>query len=239
MNKTVVVLGEARGGTSVVTAILQCLGVEMNGIKAKKNNGCPKGTFEDVDMMNKTIKWKKAIDSGITLDELKEKEDKWISEWVSSRNKDGLWGWKSAQTHYSFDLVKPYIDNPHIVCVTRNPFHQAISLVMCSFDDIMNSNNQDDLEKHKISFGNIKFFLRSITNGLNVIIELLCKHSEIPVRMLAKEDVEKDPLQVAKELCEFLQIDFTDEMKKKISETIISGYSSWKNHGVEIDWNKQ
>lgn len=238
MNKTVVVLGEARGGTSVITAILQCVGVEMNGIKAKKNNGCPKGTFEDVEMTTKTIEWKKALDRGVSLDELKEQEDKWISEWVKERSKDSLWGWKSAQTHYSFDLIKPYIDNPYIVWVTRNPFHQAVSLVMCSFDDIMNSNNQDDLEKHKISFGNIKFFIQCIANGLNVIIDILCKYPDIPVRMLAKEDVEKDSLKVASELCDFLQIEFTDEMKQKIEETIISGYSSWKNHGVEIDWDK-
>ncbi|OGA45796.1 MAG: hypothetical protein A3G24_13550 [Betaproteobacteria bacterium RIFCSPLOWO2_12_FULL_62_13] len=97
--KTVVVLGAARGGTTMVAAVLQALGVFM-GEKLGP-------VLEDVGLSE-------AVEARNTAR---------LKEMVAQRNAaHPLWGWKRPAAIEYADVWQDCFRNPHIIAVFRDPF---------------------------------------------------------------------------------------------------------------------
>jgi len=239
MGKAVIVLGDARSGTSITSGILQAIGVDMNGNSGRKCNGNPNGAFEDRTVLHKTVAWKQELDKGATIEQLRAKYGDWVKKWVQAR-KNSLWGWKSAQTHYSIDLVMPYLEQPHFVLVYRNPFHQAISLQVGNDREISHSTDASLLSRERrVSAANTLHYMKVISTGHKILESILERYPQVPFMIVAKEDIADDPCTIAESLCAFLQVPCTDITKKRVNEVVIKKYSSWKKGGVKVDWGKR
>jgi len=105
--KTFVVLGNYRGGTSVVMGLLQKLGLFIgnnldNGDKEEYSN------YEDLEFQKAKI------------------EDMPIEE----RNKNhDEWGFKDPLTIQRIEKIYPLLRNPHLICVFRDPWSTTQSML--------------------------------------------------------------------------------------------------------------
>jgi len=98
--KTIVVLGCPRGGTSVVAGALYRLGVFMGEGLGHQ--------YEDKEFKR---------DYGGDL-----------VRTVETRNREHkVWGWKLPNTIYHLTAILPHLRNPHFVVVYRDPFSIAMS----------------------------------------------------------------------------------------------------------------
>ena len=94
--KTVIVLGAPRGGTSMVAASLRKLGVVMG---EKLGHQHEDASFRrDVPLENMIA----------TVQQRNEKYD--------------VWGWKMPNSIYYVEELLPHLRNPHFVAIFRNPF---------------------------------------------------------------------------------------------------------------------
>src|SRR5262245_15383686 len=135
--KTVVVLGLARSGTSVVTGVLKILGVEMGSSVNDKAN--PFGSFEDRDfaLLHREIFELASIGSSYwnppsaeKILDVKERVRDAIAEIVARKSSGrAIWGWKHPRTLLTLELFLPALTNPHLVAVFRNPLGIAHSSV--------------------------------------------------------------------------------------------------------------
>ena len=126
--KTMIVLGNARSGTSMTAGLLHFLGVNLNH-KHKPNAQNPNGAFESVAFNTLTGKMHQEINAGKGKKQIRDMFEDKIKE-VIAKNESPLWGWKSAATHWTLDLILPHIQNPRLVIVTRNITHNAESWVV-------------------------------------------------------------------------------------------------------------
>jgi hypothetical protein len=131
--KTVVVLGMHRSGTSMTSAILEKLGINMGEEKLGAAATNPIGHFEDrmfLDLNKKILddaggSWDNppAKDSIINL---KNKYEKEVKDLVFNKNEN--WGWKEPRTSLTIDLYYPYLSNTYFVYCKRNEDDVAASL---------------------------------------------------------------------------------------------------------------
>ncbi len=100
--KTIIVLGCSRGGTSMVSGVLCELGIFMG------ENLSGGGSYEDTDFIDKPI------------------SD--IQQTINKRNSQfDIWGWKYPHTiDYIYDIIQT-IRNPYFIVVFRNEFSVARS----------------------------------------------------------------------------------------------------------------
>jgi hypothetical protein len=93
--KTVIVMGCPRGGTSLVTAVVRKLGVTM-GERLGKQQEDPQFRAEvPLKQMIATIK--------------------------KRNDEHDVWGWKLPNNVYYISSLLPYLRNPHFIVVFRNP----------------------------------------------------------------------------------------------------------------------
>lgn len=97
--KTVIVLGAARGGTTMVASVLNALGVYM---------GKETGTLiEDVEIIS-------AVRTGNSV---------LMKELVDNRNANyPIWGWKRPSAIRYYPFWKDSFRNPYIIAIFRDPF---------------------------------------------------------------------------------------------------------------------
>lgn len=95
-NKTIVVLGFARGGTSLISGMLREFGVFMGeNAHALKH---------EIDLFHENDSSQTIIDRVEDLD----KQHK-------------MWGWKSPRAVFFVDKLACYLSNPHFIIALRNP----------------------------------------------------------------------------------------------------------------------
>ncbi len=102
--KTVVVIGVARSGTSMIANVLDQMGVYLGDQKDK-------AVFEDVEISK-------------ALEQNNISEFKHLIEKRNSKYK--IWGWKRPSSFDSIDTILKHVRNPHFVIVFRDPL--AISM---------------------------------------------------------------------------------------------------------------
>jgi len=131
-DKTIVVMGVARGGTSMVAGTVRELGIFL-GDRLGENHEDPQFLPFDVDK---------------------------IREVISRRNDEHkTWGWKMPHSLQYIEQVQTELRNPHFILVWRNTLATAISQVNRSDSDIGNaleySSNrlQEMIEKTKLLNG--------------------------------------------------------------------------------------
>lgn len=125
--KTVIVLGLACSGTSVLAGMLHYLGVNMNPVD-NKVQGYPYGAFEDPEIQELTrFMSDKNIMKKHHLNDRKLKIR--VKNIIKQRSSvSDIWGWKSALTYKCLDYFMPYIKNPYFVVIFRNILDNAESL---------------------------------------------------------------------------------------------------------------
>lgn len=100
--KTVVIVGTARGGTSMVAGTVRELGINL-GARLGENHEDPKFLPQDLDHIRSVIKL---------------------------RNEElDTWGWKMPHSLAYLDEIEQDLRNPHIILVWRNPLAIALSQV--------------------------------------------------------------------------------------------------------------
>lgn len=214
--RTVIVLGIARSGTSMVSGILQNLDVDMNPHKSD-NKQCPKGTFEDGAISNISARiMTKKINREAGKKLIQKHLEKRAISCINSKKcviNDTLWGFKGTLLHFLDDIFMPYLRNPHFVVVYRNPLMNAKSLIV---------NKQFYGQKYPLLLDE----LNSVAEQLFKLSRLLKKYNKVPQIFTTYELLKSQPLEEAEKIASFLNIDFTENIKTKINNFILPKYST-------------
>ncbi|WP_435106114.1 hypothetical protein [Arhodomonas sp. AD133] len=109
--KTAVVIGVARGGTTMVASVLQALGVYMG---------------ENLGPVLEDVRLSEAVEAG---------DSKAVNVIAAERDKQfRVWGWKRPAAVQHAAVWQPRLRNPHVIAVYRDPFAIAnrnrISMLM-------------------------------------------------------------------------------------------------------------
>lgn len=209
------VLGLARSGTSVVSGILRAVGVNMGSIVPDKAN--PYGSFEDRDFAelhkkifdfagNKTY-WNPPAPEAILS--LKEQCDPLVQELVRKKSLTSpIWGWKHPRTILTLELFLPYLENPHLIAVFRNPLGIARSSVE---------------HTKNYTFDRVDFFqaLRLVNFYYSEMFKVLERHQHLPVMMVAFEDVVSEPIRVAEKIATLLDLELSEKKRTQLERLVI------------------
>jgi hypothetical protein len=215
--KTVVVLGLARSGTSVITGILKILGVAMGSSVHDKAN--PFGSFEDRDFAllhreifelasSESSYWNPPSEEAILG--LKDQVRPSIEEMVARKSRSGvIWGWKHPRTVLTLELFLPALTNPHLVAVFRNP----VGIAHSSVEHTKNykSGRVDFLQALQIA----NFYYGKM-------VKILETRRAVPTICVAFEDVVSDPIEEARKLADFLDLELTEKKISAIKGLVIS-----------------
>lgn len=131
--KTIVVLGMHRSGTSMTSAILEKVGINMGKETLGASVSNPVGHFEDKMFyeLNKKIlrdaggNWKNPPAHKNILN-LRGKYKEEIKQLIL--NKKNNWGWKEPRTSLTIELYYPYLNNIYFIYCKRNEVDVAKSL---------------------------------------------------------------------------------------------------------------
>lgn len=99
--RTYVILGTRRGGTSMVAGVARALGLDLGDVGERKNNEDPRFQNRHVEKMRQTI---------------------------DTRNAGAdVWGWKYPAAGNYLPDVWATLRNPHLIIVYRDPIAAAVS----------------------------------------------------------------------------------------------------------------
>lgn len=124
----------------MTAGILSRLGIDMGNIKSPDTQN-PTGYFEDKDLLSLIDNIFETVGPQFngfnppSLDKILlqqanfSKNIKMLIEKRCSRTKSQLWGWKAPSMSFVLPLFLPYLVNPFLVLVTRNPLAIANSMV--------------------------------------------------------------------------------------------------------------
>jgi hypothetical protein len=215
--KTVVVLGLARSGTSVVTAILGAIGVEMGSSIYDKAN--PLGSFEDTDFaeLHQQLFEFTGSDKNYwnppSAEDILNLKEQWasrIQEIIAQKSKKNkIWGWKHPRTVLTIELFLPHLRNPHFVTVFRNPLGIAKSSV-------------EHTKNYKLGRVDLLPALKLTSFYYSEMFKALERHPDVPTISVAFEEVVTQPIQEAKRLADFLGVELTEPGKARIERLVIS-----------------
>ena len=223
--KTVVVLGAARSGTSVTAGMLQVLGVDMGSIgPSKKWN--PEGSFEDKDFQRlnrdifRMVEEAKSYWNPPTFEQIMETRTRAtpkIQKLVSEKSRgSSIWGWKNPKAILTAELYLPYLTDPHFVIVFRNPLDTAKSSVAH--------------RRGKISY---LYALKLANFYTGEILAFLERHPDMPSIFLSFEEIMADPSKETERLAHFLGLELSEEKMANIYQLVIprDQIEAAKEHG--------
>ncbi len=200
-NKTIIVLGMHRSGTSMIASVVEALGVHMGEELLPPHETDNKyGYYEDTDFvpLNDSIltaaggDWIKPPARYKILIEYENFKDR-IEKLITKKQKNNTWGWKDPRTALTVELFLPYIDNPHFIYIKRDFASVAKSL--------KKRNEQYDAN-----------YLFHLSEEYNQRIQyLITKNKKIPALELRYEDVIKYPKRTVKKIELFLGYNFSKE----------------------------
>ena len=204
------VLGNGRSGTSMTTGILKILGVNMDA-REYPNQFNPKGDFESIDAHKINTRIYQLATGKVYSEHhwypptyeqvLKLKDNQEIQEMIKKfvdKHKSELWGWKNPKTSLTIELYLPYLENPHFVCIFRNPIKNAQSIVRMAGID----------------------FYRALwlANFYNEAIRKFLIKYDYPRLLLSFEDIIKNPIEEGRKIADFLGVEPED---KEISNFVM------------------
>jgi hypothetical protein len=211
--KSVVVLGAARSGTSVTAGLLEALGVNMGALGASRKWN-PKGSFEDKDFqrLNRHIfamtgdsrnYWNPPSPSEIL--DLHSAVAPRIQALIERKSAElRLWGWKTPTTCLTVELFLPYLTKPYLITVLRNPLATAKSA-------ITHTKGRIDLIQ---SLGLVNFYTGEVLNSIE-------RHSEIPNLFVSFESIVANPRAEAYRVAEFLGLDPSQDQMTRVDQLVI------------------
>jgi len=138
--KTVVILGNARSGTSLISGILTKMGISMDSQYGEPETAAPKGYFESLEAHSINTKiYQLAWDNKVQFsrdahfypppyEKILQQADaikKDIITFINKFSNCNIWGFKNPKTSLTADLFLPYLNNPHFIILLRNPVSNA------------------------------------------------------------------------------------------------------------------
>ena len=214
--KSVIVVGNARSGTSMTTGLLSILGVEMHQTPLKTESEKvlaqnPKGAFENATFIKLTTDMHKDYRSGDSQERITKKYDQRIKETIRDFERKPMWGFKSAVTAPFLPMFVKHVQNPHVVCVLRNLLPNAQSWIV----------QMRDIYGENISLDHA---LDVMSNQQSVMLENL-KDITCPKHFTTYEGIKKDAWGEAQKLAAFLKIP-AHEKEQQVKEFIMPNYST-------------
>jgi hypothetical protein len=215
--KTVVVLGPPRSGTSTMGGLLSILGVDMGRVREPKLKN-PKGFYEDRDFLNLIDGIYEQADpessgwSPPPLEKILNQKDKFdgrIKDLIKNRSQStqsSAWGWKVVGTNLTIELFLPYLTSPHFIVTFRNILDTAKSTVEYTRDR-ERLTLTEAIELSIFYYQNIFAFLR--------------KYPALPKIFVSYDDVLNNPQTETKRLAEFLDLRLTTEQLHKVRKFVI------------------
>ncbi len=145
IKKSVIVLGMHRSGTSMISGILNILGIDMGKNLMDSHWSNPLGHFENLEFVKLNDEILKAAggswDNPPSEDAIlaqKEKFSLYIKRLIENEA-SGIWGWKDPRTVLTIELFLPYLKNPYFIICHRNPKNISASLKQRDGKDIDSS----------------------------------------------------------------------------------------------------
>ena len=132
--KTVVVIGMHRSGSSLTSGILEALGVDMGERLMAESQANPVGYFEDKTFLRLNRKILHAA-GGTWYDPpspeaIRAQAEAFRPEVEALvQDKPPRWGWKDPRTSLTLDVYLEHLTHPHLVVTHRDPEAIAASLV--------------------------------------------------------------------------------------------------------------
>ena len=222
--KTVVILGNARSGTSLISGILTKMGISMDSQYGKPDKYAPKGYYEsqEAHSINTQI-FQLAWDNKVQFDldahfypppyeKILQQADavkKDIITFINNFSNCNIWGFKNPKTSLTADLFLPYLNNPHFIILLRNPVSNAKAINKI----------------YRIPF----LKAMEITSYYNFIISKICVKHNIPKLFINFEQMRIEPNVIVKEILRFLDLNISEEIMRDVNSVIVPGYSTTSN----------
>lgn len=208
----VIVLGQHRGGTSLVAGMLDALGVRMGPPGAGpewvgRHWSNPTGHFENPEFVALDIRLLDHDGVGIherpAWHQVPARAERLRAEIVETvrRNQSGLWGWKDPWTVLTLEQFLPLVDDPRLVVVDRDPGAVADSLYRRDGTGREESRRVSALWAARID-------------------SLLGQYSEVPRLRLSYEATVRDPQATARQLAAFLGIPAGDNVLQGVARLV-------------------
>ena len=219
--KTIIVLGAPRSGTSMAAGILSLIGVNMGNLR-KADSENPKGYFEDKDFLSVCTDILKAVESksnGFNVPDIEDilKVKNQFNERIESllfnkSNDSGLndWGWKVTTTCFTIELFSPFLRNPYFIVILRNPYDIAKSMVKYS--------------RNKPIYKEIDLLeaFQSVYKYYNSINSFLSKNKELPRHFISYEDIVSNPIKETRKIAQFIEVKCTKKNICKVKKFVNS-----------------
>jgi hypothetical protein len=219
--RTVVVLGNARSGTSVVAGLLTSMGVHMDSEYGKPDHYAPKGYFESLaaHQINTKI-FQLATKSSVRFvrdahfyppdyEEILKQQERVkndIVDFVKRHSDRRIWGFKNPKTSLTVELYLPHLVGPCFIVTCRNPVSNAAAI-------------------HK-TYGIPFVEALDITNYYNATISGICSKTKIPKLFINFEQMQKFSSQVVDAIASFLSIDLDERKRTEIEKIIVRKYTT-------------
>lgn len=206
--RTYVITGNGRGGTSMVTGVAHLLGLELHPAGS--------GNLEDrqfihISQGRSTENGKSHIKLDLTAEEiydrLRERVDLYNSE-------EQVWGWKDPSVDNYLPQIQDSLRNPHLIVVFRDVV--AVASAIIAADETNNMMAQVDPLHHKAKQ------VISAEDALQFVADRYARYESLidelkwPTLLVSYERGRAFPEQLAEEMSEFLGLELTDENLKSI-----------------------
>ncbi|MFH1758973.1 MAG: hypothetical protein ABH822_00215 [Patescibacteria group bacterium] len=220
-DKTVIVLGFSRTGTSVTSGILFNLGFDMGYFPDKSDFLNPRGYFEDYFFRRLNHKILKTANGSWynppTKDQIAkiiDKFDQTIKTTIRLRRSD-LWGWKELATPFLLESYWPHLTNPHLIICNRN---------------------------HWETYQSSLKFMRAKKHKATITLDCIEKYYQVVDKFTEKykvkhitnnfEDLRHDPQKVVDNIIKFLNINVNPQKRQKaidfIDPSLVHSYDNNK-----------
>lgn len=235
MSKIIIVMGGSRSGTTITTAILKSIGVNMVHDKINfnfdKTSLDPCGALED-KIFSTIITEKKERGENISSD---------IKEFIKSNSKlYNVWGIKSAKMHILFEELYN-----EIISLGHEPY------IIVTFRDILQQSKSEYIRQStKNSSDNIvnmslQMLFNFCENYVNVYREIFKKIRKCKIELSAEKlfFISKNELtnnnydKIAKNLINFIKIPICSINESKIiyNSLIVDGFKTFDDNKITIE----
>lgn len=216
-NRTFVVMGLGRCGTSAVAGLLDTLGISMLGEGTDRTKAMdrsfsnPKGQFEDVKFQNTNVgilrqagapEWWYDIPDPDKI--LQVGKDPTYVEHVTSlierhNENNKVWGFKDPRLSATYPVIRPYLTNPHVILCGRTA-KQTVSSMTRVFSKV------SYMQKMGPPPNPYMFYATVLSRCLNYLFSL-----SDPLMIVSFERMMKQPESIAKEVSNFAGVKCTEE----------------------------
>lgn len=210
--KEIIILGMHRSGTSMLSGMLDRLGIDMGDDQPGRQLSNPLGHFEDGDLLslNEYIisqaggSWDNPPPAALVQNQAAKLDDR-IQEIILNKrlaNPDQPWGWKDPRTSLTINLYLPYLRNPYIIWSQRDP--ESIS------NSLWVRNKIPANEANKLT----EYYQEQI-------IDFVGQHPELPVLKIPYQDMIDQPDYWIRNIVGFLDLEVDEVRLRKAADFVL------------------